>query len=111
MDAEYGAVAPVVCGSAYWDYSRGDGFGILNADGSEQTVLWDAIVRPAPERIAGAPGTWTDDDATRTLVVRDRAAGDAPSVLRAPARVPPTGFVVEVDCGGAAVTVTIRPAG
>lgn len=103
MDAEYDAFASVFCGSAYWDYSRGDGFGILNDDGSEKTVLWDALVRPAPERIAGTPGTWNYDETSRTLVVTYRAAAEAPSLFRAPARTYPDGFSVTVDGGSAVV--------
>jgi endoglycosylceramidase len=125
MDAEYDAFAAVFSGSAYWDYSRGDGFGILHDDGSEKTVLWDALVRPAPERIAGTPGAWIYDDGTRTLVVSYRSTGDGPSVFRAPARTYPEGFVVDVEGGTAVakgatvevdaavdvdVRVTVRPA-
>ena len=125
MDAEYDAFASVFSGSTYWDYSRGDGFGILNDDGTEKPVLWDALVRPAPERVAGIPGHWGYDDATRTLTVEFTAAGNASSILRAPARAYPQGFVVDVAGGdavvaddvievvaddGVDVVVTVRPA-
>jgi len=127
MDAEYDAFASVFAGSTYWDDSRGDGFGLLNDDGSEKTVLWDVVVRPAPERIAGIPGAWSYDDATRSLTVHYTAGGDgdADSVFRAPTLAYPEGYVVDVDGGtatvtgevvtveaaaGADVTVTIRPA-
>lgn len=98
MDAEYDAFAAVFAGSTYWDFSRGDGYGIQNADGSEKTALWDVLVRPWPERLAGEPRAWTFDEATRTLRIEYTATSDALSLLRVPARAFPDGFVV--DCTG-----------
>lgn len=103
MDAEYDAFSSVFAGSGYWDYSRGDGYGIENDDGTPKAVLWDVLVRPWPERIAGTPGAWSFDDATATFSVSwTNAITSAPSILKVPARAYPTGIVVEVD-GGAAV--------
>lgn len=99
MDAEYDAFASVFAGSSYWDYSRGDGYGIENDDGSEKTVLWDVLVRPAPERIAGTPRAWSFDEATRVFEVSWTSTGAAQSTLRVPARAYPTGFAVEVEGG------------
>lgn len=99
MDAEYDAFASVFAGSSYWDFSKGDGYGIANDDGSEKTVLWDVLVRPAPERIAGVPVSWTFDEATHAFTLTYTASGGT-SLVRVPARFGE--FVVDVD-GGSAV--------
>jgi endoglycosylceramidase len=104
MDAEYDAFAAVFAGSTYWDFSRGDGDGIANDDGSEKPVLWDVLVRPAPERIAGTPKSWSFDESTATFSLTYSAAGDAPTLVHVPARAYPTGFVVDVSGGEAVVT-------
>lgn len=126
MDAEYDAFASMFAGSAYWDYSRGDGFGIVNEDGTEKTVLWDAIVRPAPERVDGVPTGWSYDEATRVFSLEYKASGKADTIVRVPARVYPAGVVVDCsDCEARAdgdtltitaetdvdVAVVVRPAG
>jgi hypothetical protein len=125
MDAEYDAFSSVFAGSSYWDDSRGPGYGLLNDDGTEKTASWDAVVRPAPERIAGTPGTWTYDEVARELTVTFTAAGGASSTFRAPSRVYPGGAIVDCTAcdavvdgdtvevsadAGAAVTVVLRPA-
>ncbi|MDP2343468.1 MAG: cellulase family glycosylhydrolase [Deltaproteobacteria bacterium] len=103
MDAEYDAFASVFAGSTYWDFSRGDGYGISNADGSEKPALWDVLVRPSPERIAGTPGSWAYDETTGTFTLSWLAAGVAPSLVHVPARAYPAGFVVDVSGGSAVV--------
>jgi endoglycosylceramidase len=110
MDAEYDAFSSVFAGSSYWDYSRGDGYGIENEDGSPKPVLWDVLVRPWPERIAGTPGAWSFDDVTASFTVSWSGATSAPSILRVPARAYPSGVVVDVTGGTAVVdgdTVTV----
>lgn len=119
MDAEYDAFASVFAGSSYWDYSRGDGYGIENDDGSPKDVLWDVLVRPWPERIAGTPRAWSYDDVTGALSVSwTESTTTAPSILHAPARAYPNGLVVDVQGGTAVVddtsdvvTVTVDAAG
>ncbi len=103
MDSEYDAFASVFAGSSYWDYSRGDGYGIENDDGSPKPVLWDVLVRPWPERIAGTPSAWSYDDTTGAFAVSWTNASASASILRVPARAYATGFAVEVDGGTAAV--------
>ncbi len=131
MDAEYDAFAGVGAGSAYWDDSKSDGYGLFTADGAEKPALWDAVVRPAPERVAGTLSSWAYDDVARTLTVKIEGATGAASVLAVPARAYPDGFDVTCDVAcdiardtsvdgnrvevsaraGADVVVTVAPAG
>lgn len=125
MDAEMDAFASVLAGAAYWDFSKGDGFGLLDASGAEKTAIWDAIVRPTPERIAGTLVGYNFDDATATFTLSYEAASAAPSWVRVPDRAYPDGFAVECSGGTATtsgatvevvaepqatVTLTVRPA-
>jgi endoglycosylceramidase len=104
MTAEYDGISAVAGGSAYWSYSKGGGYSVLNDDGSERTELVDTLVRPWPERLAGDPVAWAFDPATKELSVQLRpdASIAAPTVIRVPARVYPNG--VTVACGGCVVT-------
>ena len=63
----------------------------------------DAIVRPAPVRIAGDPIAWTYDDASRalTLTWKPDPTIAAPTVIAVPVKVYPNG--VNVECGGCTV--------
>lgn len=70
LDAAYDGAAAVAASSMYWEYSRGGGYAPLAADGTEVTAITDAIVRPYPARIAGAPVSWTHDEVGRTLTLR-----------------------------------------
>jgi endoglycosylceramidase len=127
MDAEYDAFAAVAAGSMFWSYDRGDGYALLNADGSEKPVLADVLVRPYPERVAGDPISWSWDPDTRTFsftYTPDHALA-LPTELSVPERCYPSGYTV--DCGGCEVepipgglrlsspppdspaTVTVRP--
>ena len=102
MDAEVEAASAVFAGSAYWDASRGEGFGLYDDDGLEKPAIADAIVRAGPERVAGALTRWATDDGG-ALTVAYTARGDAPTVLVAPARAFPHGVVV--DCDGCSARV------
>ena len=103
MDAAYDGAASTLGGSMYWAMDRGGGYSIYDAQGVPVPALLDAIVRPAPVRIAGLPLAWTYDDAQRALTVtwRPDAAISAPTVIATPARAYPNG--VTVECGGCTV--------
>lgn len=103
MDAEYDAFAQVFAGSTYWDYSRSDGYGVVNLDGSEKPALWDVLVRPFPERIAGTPRSWSYDEGSGVFAVSYEGNGGV-SVVVVPARAYDGGFDVEVSGGSATVT-------
>ncbi len=92
--------AAVFAGSAYWDFSRGDGYGIANDDGSEKTVLWDVLVRPAPERVTGTMTVWSFDETARSFTL-GYAANGASTTIRVPARF--GAFVVDVDNGSVVI--------
>ena len=129
MDAEYDAVAAVFGGSAYWHHGKDDGYGLLDAHGGDKAVLLDAVVRPAPARVAGTLTTWSYDDATASFQVGWDVDPDvtAPSELLLPGRPYPQGaavtcagcrterdgVVVRVwpDPGADRVLVTVVPAG
>ena len=128
MDAEYQGHGSIAAGSTYWAYDEDDtGYGLLMGDGTEKKAIVDAVVRPAPDRVAGDPVSWTFDAATSTFVLTyapDRSIAD-PTIVSVPPRVYPGGY--RVDCGGCAsqpttgalqitkpgdgdtVTVTLRP--
>ena len=103
MDAAYDGAAAALAGSMYWAMDRGGGYSIYDAQGVAVPALLDAIVRPAPVRVAGTPVSWTYDDAARVLVVtwRPDPALTAPTVIAVPPRAYPSG--VAVDCGGCTV--------
>lgn len=123
MDAAYDGAAAHLASTMYWAYDRSmGGYGMLDVDGNEVTPLVDALVRPYPARIAGEPLAWTYDDATRRLEVAwtSATAITAPTVLVTPARVYPSGVIVDTDgtavvgdgevsiTGGTRATVTAR---
>lgn len=125
MDAESDAMAAVLAGGAYWDHSRSDGFGLYDVEGNEKTPVWDGIVRPAPELIAGEIEAWSFDEVTGTFTLSFTADSEEASVLRLPTRAYPDGY--ELSCAGceaegheeelnllategAAVQLTVRPA-
>jgi endoglycosylceramidase len=128
MAAQYDGMGAVAAGGMYWEYGRDDQYGLLDPDGSDKAVLLDAVVRPAPERVAGKPIAYTFDAATAAFTFTyspDRAV-HAPTEITLPARTYPAGF--QVDCGGCTyllraggititaaaaddpATVTVRPA-
>jgi endoglycosylceramidase len=100
MDAEYAAFAAVAAGTTYWSYDKGGGYSPLNDDGSEQTELVGALVRPWPERVAGAPVSYAFDATTQVFTLRYQpdASITAPTEISVPARVYPGGY--QVECGG-----------
>jgi endoglycosylceramidase len=90
----------------YWAYDKSDGYGLLNPDGTEKTVLLDTIVRPYPQRVAGDPVSFAYDAPTSTFTfsyVPD-ASLQTPTVIAVPDRVYPHGY--SVDCGGCTATKT-----
>jgi endoglycosylceramidase len=105
MDAEYDGAGSVAAGSMYWEYTRDDGYGLLNPDGSEKTELIDAVARPYPDRVAGDPIAFDFDDANKTFTLRYRPRATAtPTLLALPSRHYPG--EVDVDCGGCRATRT-----
>lgn len=103
MDAAYDGAASTFAGAMYWSMDKGGGYSIFDAQGVPRPALLDAIVRPAPVRIAGEPIAWSYDDATRALTLswKPDAAITAPTIVAVPAKVYPNG--VSVACGGCTV--------
>lgn len=103
LHADYQAVAAISAGSMAWAYDKGGGYSLLTAEGAEVPALVDAIVRPAPSRIAGTPRGWSFDPDSRVLELRWTADSriTAPTIVIVPARVYPQGVVV--DCDGCEV--------
>jgi endoglycosylceramidase len=106
MDADYTGFGAAAAGSTYWDYSEGGAYSVLAADGSEETALMTAIVRPWPERVAGALESFTFDATTLAFTMRYRPDPKvtAPTVVRVPQRVYPDDFY-QVDCGGCSTEI------
>jgi endoglycosylceramidase len=100
MHADYQATAAVAAGAMAWAYDKGGGYSLLTADGAEVPALVDAIVRPAPSRIAGNPTGWSFDPDSRVFELSWTADPriTAPTIVIAPARVYPEGIVVDCDC-------------
>jgi hypothetical protein len=74
-------------------------WGLINADGSEQTEKMDILSRPYPKRLAGRAAGWSFDFTTREfrLPVEPRDGATGPSEIAVPAqRHYPEGFVLEV---------------
>jgi len=103
MDAQYDAIGLAGGSSAYWTYSKGGGYELLDADGNEKPELARAVVRPYPERVAGQLHSYSYQDASQTLevVVTADTTISAPTVIVVPTRLYPAG--VNVDCGGCTV--------
>jgi endoglycosylceramidase len=97
MNAAHDGIDAALAGSAYWSYDRGGGYSLVNGDGAEKPTLFDAIVRPYAERVAGAPVAASYDRATRAFTFTWDAAGDGVTEIVAPARVYPGGPVGECD--------------
>ena len=100
MDAELDGAAAVGASAIYWEYTRGPGYGMVQADGSEKTELMSALVRPYPERVAGDELSFSFDETSRELTVRyvpDPRLGAATELV-IPERVYPTGY--QVSCQG-----------
>lgn len=109
MDAQYDAIGAVGGGSAYWHYSKGGGYELLDADGNEKPELSAALVRPYPARIAGDLHRYSFDEASARFeaVVTADPSIDAPTEIVIPARLYGDGAVV--DCGGCTVDTTSAP--
>ncbi len=100
LHTDYQAIAAVGAGSMAWAYDKGGGYSLLTADGTEVPALVDAIVRPAPSRVAGKLVKWSFDPESRVLEVSWTSLDPptAPTILIAPARVYPEGVVVDCEC-------------
>jgi endoglycosylceramidase len=107
LDAEQDAFSSVLAGSTVWEYGRNNGYGLLNPDGTEKPQLLQPLVRPAPQRVAGTPVSWTYDDAAQVLEFsfQGNPQSSVPTVFTAPLRVWPLG--PRVLCNGC--TATTRP--
>jgi len=103
MAANYDGAGAAAASSTYWAYDKDNGYAILDKDGKEKKVLADALTRPYPQRTAGKLLSYAFDASTRTATVRWEADAsvDAPTEIVVPARVYPSGVVV--DCGGCTV--------
>jgi len=103
MDAEYDGQGAVAAGSAYWAYDRDGGYGLLNSDGTEKTVLLDVVVRPYPTQVAGDPMSFSyaEDSGTFSVQWRPDPAIEATTEIAIPQRAYPDGYAV--DCDGCQV--------
>lgn len=98
MDAVYDGAAENRAGTAYWAYAKGGGYDLLDASGAGVPALLDAVVRPAPVRVAGTLTGWSI--ASSTLQVAWTPPTDpraAETIVRAPARAFPNGVAVTCD--------------
>ncbi len=100
MDTAYEAAGSMAAANMYWSYDKGDGYGPLGSDGSERTLLLDAIVRPYPERVAGDLVSFAHDRTAGvfTTTWKQDPSITAPTIISAPARAFPNGF--DVSCAG-----------
>lgn len=86
-------------GWALWDYSKGGGYALLDAQGNEKAHV-DTLVRAYPQRVAGHPVHYGYEPATRvmTLSFREKAGVTGPTEIYVPAaRHYPDGFEVVVS--------------
>jgi endoglycosylceramidase len=97
MTAQYDAAGQVAGSTMYWSYDASNGYGLLNPDGSEKTVLLGTLVRPYPERVAGNPISYAFDAATATFQFEYEPTLALPTEIVVPQRVYPNGY--RVDCG------------
>jgi endoglycosylceramidase len=94
-----------LAGGTVWAYfPGGNGFSVVNADGSEKGRLVDMIARPYARRIAGIPTAMSFDVETKefSLAFRDDEEGRPPDpteIFVPAARHYPGGFEVEVSAG------------
>lgn len=100
MTAQYDAAGKQAASSMVWSYDANSSYGLLDADGTEKTVLVDLVARPYPERTAGTPSSYAFDATTSTFTftyVPD-ARVTAPTLVSIPDRVYANGY--SVDCNG-----------
>ena len=105
MGAQYAASGALAAGAFYWHYGKDDGYGLLNPDGSEKPALLAAVARPFPTQVAGEPGAFSFDPATRTFRFSFTPAKGT-TAISVPTRTWPEGYAVA--CGGCAVRRTAR---
>jgi endoglycosylceramidase len=100
MQAEYAAAAAVSAGTSYWDFSRGGGYSMLTATGSDRPAALAALVRPYPQRIAGTPRGISYDPGTATFLFRYQPERLSTAVTEVflPERSFPGGY--QVSCTG-----------
>jgi hypothetical protein len=100
MDAGYDGAAAVAAANVYWAYDADSGgYGMLEDDESNKTILLDALVRPYPELVAGDPVNWTYDETTRTFTLtwHPDPTVTEPTILSVADRIYPEGYVVTCD--------------
>lgn len=102
MTANYDGAGAVAASTMYWAYDKGGGYSLLNADGTERTMLLDTLVRPYPERVAGDPIAYGFDPATKTFTFTWKPA-HGETRIEVPSRTYPSGYAV--DCGGCSYTM------
>lgn len=95
-DAELDAFDQNLAGATWWSYDADGGYGLLDADGQPKDALLDAVLRPAPSRIGGSPGSWSWDESTFVLAWD----GDGTTEIA----VPPRLGTPEITCDGCSAT-------
>lgn len=106
MVANFDGAGAVAAGTAYWSYDKSDNFGFLDLNGNEKPALAAAVVRPYPERVAGALASYAYDDAKKTLtfMMTSDASITAPTLVSLPPRLYPNG--ADIACGGCDVAMS-----
>jgi endoglycosylceramidase len=107
-DAELDAFDAQLAGAMWWSYDADGGYGLLDADSNPKEALLDAVLRPAPSRIAGEPASWSWDGTSFELAWE----GDGVSEIA----VPPRSGAPAISCEGCSATaegpiVTVESAG
>lgn len=108
LDAQYAGIGAVAGSSMAWDYTKGGGYSLLDAQGEPKAVLLSALARPYPRRIAGKPLRYAYDASSGRfeLTLEPDAAITAPTLIAVP-EATSGGAALDVDCGGC--TVTTKP--
>jgi endoglycosylceramidase len=84
-------------GATYWDYGKGGGYSLLDADGTEKTNITAIVSRPYPQRVAGDSVQYAWDSTARTLTLTYTPSRGitAPTLVA----VPPAFQPATVECG------------
>ena len=83
-----------LAGSSYWEYSPGNAYSPIGADGVERPLL-DALVRAYPWAVAGTIERFHYDAGTSAFELDWRQAATGVSIISAPARLYPDGVMVD----------------